>query len=61
MLYLLLFVAARVGVLVDLGLVVVLVDGVMCLTSVGILACCEFQFFSQLPYIHYSTLLGQPE
>ena len=43
MLYLLLLVAAGVSVdLVDRGLVVVLVNGVMRLTSVGILACCEF-------------------
>ena len=56
MLYLLLLVAAGVGVdLVDRGLVVVLVDGVMRLTSVGILACFEFPFFS-LNYRTYITV-----
>jgi len=46
MLYLLLSVAAGVGVdLVDRGLIVVLVDNVMRLTSVGILACFEFGVF----------------
>ena len=46
MLYLLLLVAAGVGVdLVDCGLVAVLVNGVMCLTSIGILACFEFRVF----------------
>ena len=46
MLYLLLLVAAGVGDnLVDRGLVVVLVDGVMRLTSVDILTCFDFQVF----------------
>ena len=47
MLYLLLLVAAEVNVdlIVDCGLVAVLVNGVICLTFIGILACFEFRVF----------------